>query len=567
MVRINFDDEILCDLYCQFKSFNKVSEYLDIEYNTKMSATTIRRRLIAYITRMGINYNDFLKAHQSKFSKKYPDPLVRKWMELFSNFLSFTSFSKFLDSHYSINIDPHNLRKRFRKYCEKHNIDFNNWLDSISAKRLHHFSDTEIDFILECYKSIKTYDGTIKYLTSINYKNIPSSKTIKRWIISRMESDGELSLNPKSLYTPDFGKYLFLLYKAFRSSEAVSSYLALSNVRCSPVTIRKYIHRYCVENKIDYNLFIRKYRNYRNLPFPSIASKFFKAFYERFGSYEEVRKFLFEKGFVAVPTINTMIKYVKKLFSTDDEYNNWRIKYSTSNFSIEDIKFWIALYEKLGSFNSIRNYILRNNLGRVPSRTTIKSKIKQYFDSLGISFDDWVEKFRSDLNFSVSTRVGKLIHPVLELIFVSYFLQKKINVFFEVGPDLVLLHNYNNFKQIIIDFTISSGKTVIRQHLIRGYQCLDRLLIVVILFANSVPSFDFKDIPFLNSVLFLSFSDFLLFFRFPPSIVDKFLSAVNLAKRSLYDEDYYEQLFSLSLEATDSLNFLSSKHNLQDYSL
>jgi len=65
-------------------------------------------------------------------------------------------------------------------------------------------------------------------------------------------------------------------------------------------------------------------------------------------------------------------------------------------YIIEDVRWWITLYEELGSYNHVKDHIRKLN-GQGPTDTTIKERIYKLFIDEGKDFKKWEKRFKRNI--------------------------------------------------------------------------------------------------------------------------------------------------------------------------
>ena len=118
-------------------------------------------------------------------------------------------------------------------------------------------------------------------------------------------------------------------------------------------------------------------------------AKKWRKLFEKSGSYRSVEN-LTSVGH------HTIKKYIAELAKKEGwDFEDWEEKYHIGRYKYKnsDVKLWIDLYEKLGSFLAVSNYLNRE-IGISPDPKNIKKRIKEEYINNGDNFDDWIKCYK-----------------------------------------------------------------------------------------------------------------------------------------------------------------------------
>lgn len=177
--------------------------------------------------------------------------------------------------------------------------------------------------------------------------------------------------------------------------------------------------------------------------------------------------------------------------------------------------------------------------------------------------------------FQTRQEIGRMFHWIIEYFFIDFMSSLGFISFFEIRPnimnnrsqcDISVVRDFNSlfpkfFEEKIakyiymvnIDLTMTSDDAFIREKCFRGYQGKNKSLIIVPLYASnsvikSLRNKALKDIPHVKNVKILSSKEFLDLFAFPKNYRKLFDEFLDLARKSMYDEEDYKEFELKSLK-------------------
>ena len=135
--------------------------------------------------------------------------------------------------------------------------------------------------------------------------------------------------------------------------------------------------------------------------------------------------------------------------------------------------------------------------------------------------------------------------------------------FFKISPIAERILNDNKDICIInVDYTLSAKKDIIKNKCMKGYQDHHKFLIIVLLMIED----DFKipeNIPFKDNVMVLPPNEFCSFMGYRGDLYNEFMTAVDLAKKSIFDSISQKELYKIAKVKRDlifqSLNYSTEK--------
>ncbi len=136
-------------IYEKYGSIGKVSELTG--HDTKAIKKNLRGL-------MGKNFDNWYEKYYLHHSTIYKDSEVSDWKSLFEELGSYPAVTNEIKSQLGSNIRPSIIRRRVKKYLEKKNINYNNWMDEYSLS----------DNIVDIGKKIHQI---IEYYFMVNFKN------------------------------------------------------------------------------------------------------------------------------------------------------------------------------------------------------------------------------------------------------------------------------------------------------------------------------------------------------------------------------------------------------------
>jgi len=119
-----------------------------------------------------------------------------------------------------------------------------------------------------------------------------------------------------------------------------------------------------------------------------------KKLYEKIGTFSGVANFIKEKSGISISDATIKYKLEDKFLREGKNFESWINKYNkyTPKYSDEDLELWKQLYEQIGSFLGVSNY-LEKNCGIKVYDSLISRKLKKKFKQEGKNFQKWIQKY------------------------------------------------------------------------------------------------------------------------------------------------------------------------------
>ncbi|TFG23240.1 MAG: hypothetical protein EU532_13650 [Promethearchaeota archaeon] len=264
------------------------------------------------------------------FKNKYSDEILTICQLLYEKIGSFRGIEREFGKD-GIEIDRRIIMKRLNEKFLREGKNFDEWVENYKKhQRNIHYKDSEVEEWKILYEQIGSFLEVANYLRKAN-KPAPDYSTIVKRLMEKFEKDG--------------------------------------------VNFQEWENAYKRENPSYF------------LPHYTLgdANKWKKIF-EKKGSYRSV------ENLVSV-SHHTIKKYIIQLAEQEGwDFNEWEDKYHKERFtySNDDLEVWIELYEDLGSFLAVSNY-LSQKTDQSPDSRTIKSRLKKEFNLRGWNFRQWIE--------------------------------------------------------------------------------------------------------------------------------------------------------------------------------
>jgi len=255
-------------------------------------------------------------------------------------------------------------------------------------------------------------------------------------------------------------------------------------------------------------------------------------------------------------------KNIKKRIKEEFQSKGWDFKKwlndnkKEGQYSDNDVLDWKALYEELGNFTAVRDF-LNGKLGESPDPTTIKNRLLALFLEEGWNFKKWAVIYYND-NSKRHYLIGKYIHWILECLFIEYTLKHDKKGYFEIKPNRLngSLKSVDNvlfkspFNVINIDYTISTQKKVFLNKCKKGYQSINRHLLLVSLKLENIDSvLNYNKFPFKNNVKIFDINKFAKYMNYYGNYAENYYGAIKIMKESFTDDFFLKKLERLAKEA------------------
>ncbi len=120
----------------------------------------------------------------------------------------------------------------------------------------------------------------------------------------------------------------------------------------------------------------------------------FISLYEEIGSFNGVKNYLKKNHGISVSDYTIKNKIMEKFNHENKDFNKWVSTYNKhdTKYSNEDLELWEKLYEQIGSFLGVSNYLKENFLVHAYDGT-IKKKLRNKFNSENRDFEHWLQKY------------------------------------------------------------------------------------------------------------------------------------------------------------------------------
>ena len=279
------------------------------------------------------------------------------------------------------------------------------------------YTNEELELLKKLYENIGTFSGVAKNVKQ-QYGHSISDTTIKYKLeekFQRERLDFESWINRYNKYIPKYSEYDLksweLLYEQIGSFLGVSNYLKRNNMTFAyDGRIKKKLKEKFINEGRDFKRWIQMYdRSIERSGFKKVYNednaREWKKLYEQIGTYKGVIKYL-KKKYGESPH-DTTIKYIiKELLNQEGkDFELWEVQHSqvplglTQGYLKKDIEKWEPLYEEIGSFEGVSEYI-KEKEGTAPADITIKRQLKKKFYQEKRDFNSWIEE-HEDWHFKI----------------------------------------------------------------------------------------------------------------------------------------------------------------------
>jgi len=494
----------------------------DLVRYTKKTIGTIRTSIKTYLKIFSIAIGLNVEQWEPEIIygiKKYTEDDVKWWKELYEEMGSYNSVKEHIRKVIGEGPADTTIKERLKKAFRKEGNNFEIWEKRFKRNiKIQKYRDKEVEYWINLYEEIGSFNGISDYLYN-NYEKITSSSTIK-----------------------------------------------------------KRIHKKFIRESRNFDEWVEKFRADKSTTFKSIyneeeVSNWVKLF-EKYGIFNKVSKFIKKKQGGFGPD-SAVIKYriQKKYKKEGRDFEKWFNKYNLDKtgyferiYTKEEVEEWERLFEDLGSFNAVSEY-LEMISENTPHRKTIAQRLKQKFKKEGRNFKRWVIEFFSP-NHERANNIGRFIHNILELIFIEFCIEKGYKGYYEISPtmeketiiDNALIDLDCHIKMINIDYTITKYLPNITNKLYKNYQSTNRALFIVLFTVNDqirIPKN--VRIPHQKNVKFIHGKEFALYMGYYGRYLRLYNNIMELAKEGFFDDSAYNELESLSKMALMKLEKLTKK--------
>ncbi|MFX1235650.1 MAG: hypothetical protein ACFFBY_14035 [Promethearchaeota archaeon] len=469
-------------------------------------------------------------------------------------------------------IERRKLKRNLENKFQQEGRDFNKWFNKYKKyQRGFHYKDSEVNVWISMYEKVGSFLEISRILANNNKKS-PDYKTIAIRIKEKLVSEGRdfgswkayfKRVNP-NYFLPNYNfsdaKEWKKLYEQWGSYRAVEKVISIDHH-----VLKNHIFQLANKEGWDFDEWEEKYSKGRFKYDKSDLELWIKLF-EEFGSFLAISNFL-NRNTGQSPDSKNIKRRLKEEFQFRGlDFDMWvEDNKKVGLYSNEEVKEWKSLYEELGNFTAVSDY-LEENFGEGPDPTTIKNRMKSLFQEKGWKFKSWVIKFYND-NSERHYLIGKYIHWILEYIFIDYTLNHDIKGYFEVMPNrfngsLTSVDNViikSSFDIINIDYTISTKKRVFYHKCKKGYQSLNRQLIIVALNIDESEAILKKNvIPYKKNVKIMNAKKFCRYMKYYGNYLENFYDAIGTMKEAFSDDFFLIKLEKIAKEARIELEKLAA---------
>ncbi len=322
--------------------------------------------------------------------------------------------------------------------------------------------------------------------------------------------------------------------------------------------------------------------------------------FEQMGFFSSVAKFLknISKGKNS-PEFRTIQRRINEYFELNNmDFLSWVKKYHNNFFvweaqkrkgiyTTKDDEFLIKSYEQLGNFPEVSENFYELFDIKIKYQTII-ARLSKYF---GEGFESWRAHYFNSVN-GKNYYIGKLIHNVLEYLFVKFSISNNLTSFFEVRHRIysnnfrvdnaiirnrtftdVIEKNQNillipkNIKIITIDYTIARHEEDFEDKLLK-YHGPKTFLIVVALKNDIFKTNFYNNLHRVNNnVAILNIQDFSSFMNYEsdPKIKQVYRDSILLARNANERDTNMKNLANLSQKFKKELDLIKNKFSHNSY--
>jgi len=460
--------------------------------------------------------------------RKYSRADIKWWKNLYEKFGSYNSVKNYIKEVIGKGPADTTIKDRLQILAMEEKWDFNIWEKRFKRNiklQIHH--EKEVEYWIKIYEEVGSFNGVSKYLTNIYGKTI-SGSNIKRRIKRKFFREGR-------------GFYKW--EKKFRVD--------------NPTTFRP------IYTDQEVNDWVK--------------------LFERIGYFNGVSNYLKSKKDGMGPD-SAVIKYriLKKFERERIDSKSWHKKYQIIKngqfekaYKEREVFEWRSLYEELGSFNAICNYLKMISSERVPCHHTIIRRLQQKFANEDKDFNEWVITFFNS-NHERANKIGQFAHIIIELIFIQFCLKGGLKGYYEISPSLdrdtivdnALVDLNSGIKMICIDYTISKIHKNLFEKLSKKYQSDDRALIIVALTSDKkikIPQNYPKRLK--RNARIMRSEEFAHFMNYDGDLLKRYENAVELSKNALFNDNAYKILERESKRSKSKLKDLSKVFPISEQEL
>lgn len=461
------------------------------------------------------------------------------------------------------NIERRKLKESLENKFRQEGREFDRWFNEYKKhQRGVHYKDSKVDTWINMYEKIGSFSEISRILT-INDKRGPDNTTIAKRIKEKLLSEGRDFDSWKAHFKRVNASYFLSNFNYSDAKEWKKMYEKKGSYRSvgkiigvGHHTIKKYITQLSDKEGWDLDDWEEKYSKGR-FKYNKKDLELWIALYEEFGSFLAISNFLHQKHNHSPDPKNIKKRLEGEFQSRGWDFDKWiEINKKESKYSNIDVSEWKTLYEELGNFSAVSNF-LNEKLGESPDPTTIKNRLNVMFLEKGWNFKKWTINYYND-NSKRHYLIGKYIHWILECLFIEYTLKHNLKGFFEIMPNRLngSLKSVDNvlfsspFNIITIDYTISTNKRVFLNKCNKGYQSPNRYLILVSLKLDGVDDILRNNrYPYKKNVKIFNTINFAKYMKYYGNYLENYFDVIDIMKESFTDDFFLKKLAKIAKEA------------------
>jgi len=488
---------------------------------------------------------------------KYNNNEVLEWKRLYEKFGNLNEVSKKYYKEFKKNVPPNTIKRRLKELIGS---NFYTWYNKYKLMGKYSWDDAKS--WKELYEKFHSYKAVEDYLKENVNINGPHWGTISIYInnyitkILEIDYDVWLKQHERSrgerhkIYSEADYHYWKKLYQELGSLKDVRDQLRITANENPPdaVTIRKGLKEILKE---EYENWLSENAKYS---FPVDNIIYWKTLFEEYGTLKALSE-------ITSHDVKAIKKSLKKLLGKN--FHLWYERYSKHHerkWVIEDAILWKQIFEEVGNFNEVKNEIKDIHKEKPPSASQIRKVVKRFIIESGENYDTWIIEFTLS---DIVVTVGKMIHKILEFLFMENYKNKGILSFYEISPNksyrvdnsIIITPEFLNLTKIRIpsntrvinfDYTITSHLSTIYRKFRKGYHDNDMILIIITLFSTIETIMIPLDIDYKHNIKIINIFEFLKNFNYKPKIRETVKQTIELSNRAIYSPSSFEELRTLS---------------------
>ncbi|MHA1149829.1 MAG: hypothetical protein ACTSR8_16460 [Promethearchaeota archaeon] len=508
------EDDVLSwiNLYEKYGSFRYIHRYLKEQQGSAPGIATMTRRIKELFDKEGRDFDAWLVKYKQKRQPRYrnSEDIVKRAIELYEEHGNYKAVFDKLAQEIGRRPDYATLTSGIKEFLKDQGIDYEDWQKKYQQGYVH--SDEEILEWKRIFEKYGNYNAVVRYIEKYKGEHI-DNKLIKYDIKRYFKRFGK-----------DFNEWEDLFYKG--------------------------------GNVYYFNEEIKEW----------------KELYEAEGNFERVA------AQVGVHRI-TVTRKLRTYFAEeeDTDFYTWVSEYQDRSntqffeeiYSEEEVKEWIKLFEKHGSWSKVRDYLLEET-GESPAADTIGTRIKKHFSDNDLDYETWHNRYFSS-DGEKASNIGWDIQWILTEKLLRHF-PRRTKFFYEIKTssldnnrvcDFSIINNGefglpDTIKIINIDVTIARDISSLYRKTLRGYHGKEKLLIILVLgdTAGLSTALKRKDFPYKNMVKIFNPAEFAVFIKIDKRELD---DCVTLVSKALADDNDYRKIGKLSEMAKESIMHIADK--------